>query len=177
MGVRFSNTRAICLKRWNGRGISAQPTRSISVGLRGNLAPNPHPDHEGIGIHVGALNPERKDTHQRGYLCRPEPARLTYAWLAGLTKALRRIGAEVTGKRILVGDIFDVGPEFAISKFKYEWHPEILGKGALFGGQFVSCEAILDVDDRLYVGYPKGIPAGTPFGAFLGRQTRRFYED
>ncbi|MEX1118283.1 MAG: hypothetical protein WEB60_05755 [Terrimicrobiaceae bacterium] len=141
------------------------------------LEANPNPDHEGIGRNVAALDPERKDTHQHGYLYRPNPPQFTYAWLAGLVAALKRIGAEVTGKRILVGDIFDIGPEFAKSKFKYEWHREILGKGALFGGQFVSCEAVLGADKRVYAGYPTGIPEGTPFGAFLGRQTRRFFED
>ena len=143
----------------------------------GELGANPNPDHEGIGMNVAALDPERQDTHQHGYLYRPNPSRLTYAWLAGLVTALKRIGGEVTGKRILVGDIFDIGPEFAKSKFKYEWHREILGKGALFGGQFVSCEAVLEADDRVYAGYPDGIPDGTPFGAFLGRQSRRFFED
>ncbi len=138
---------------------------------------NPDPDHEGIGRNVAALDPERKDTHQHGYLYRPNPAQFSYAWLAGLVAALKSIGKEVTGKRILVGDIFDIGPEFAKSKFKYEWHREILGKGALFGGQFVSCEAVLEADSRTYAGYPQGIPAGTPFGAFLGRQARRFFED
>ncbi len=144
---------------------------------QGQPAKNPDPDHEGIGRNVAALDPERKDTHQHGYLYRPNPAHFSYAWLAGLVRSLKRIGEEVTGKRILVGDIFDIGPEFAKSKFKYEWHREILGKGALFGGQFVSCEGILEADSRTYAGYPQGIPAGTPFGAFLGRQTRRFFED
>ncbi len=144
---------------------------------QGQRSSNPDPDHEGIGRNVAALDPERKDTHQRGYLYRPNPAQFSYAWLAGLVAALKSIGAEVTGKRILVGDIFDIGPEFAKSKFKYEWHREILGKGALFGGQFISCEAVLEADSRTYAGYPQGIPAGTPFGAFLGRQTRRFFED
>jgi len=32
------------------------------------LGANPDPDHEGIGRNVTALDPERKDTHQHGYL-------------------------------------------------------------------------------------------------------------
>jgi len=136
-----------------------------------------NPDHNGIGIAVGSRDPEQKGIHCRSYLYRPDPAVFTYSWLQGLVDDLKRIGGELLGKPIWVGNTFDIGPEFARSKFKYEWHREILSDGPVFKEQFISCEGVLHGDDRVYAAYPKGIPEGTTIGSFLGRQTRRLFDD
>lgn len=133
--------------------------------------------HTAINGHVMGRDPERRGVHVRSYLYRPEPAAFTFRWLKELVETLRRVGAEVTGKKILVGETFDIGPEFAVSRFKYEWHREICGGGALFGGKFIRCDRTLNGDDRMYSGFPEGIPQGTTVGTFIGRQTRHFFRD
>jgi len=133
--------------------------------------------HVAINGHVLGRDPERRGVHMRSYLYRPEPAKLTFRWLKELVATLKRIGAEVTGKRILVGETFDIGPEFAVSRFKYDWHREICGGGALFGGKFIRCDVTLEGDKRFYAGFPQGIPEGTTVGTFIGRQARHFFRD
>lgn len=135
-------------------------------------------DEGSIGSHSIDRDPQGLGLHRRSYLYREQPAAFTFAWLRDLVSDLKRIGREITGKTIYVGETFDIGPEFAVSRFKYTWHPEILAGGnALFEGEFISCEAVLRGDERNYAGFPKGIPDGTPFGTFLGRQSRIFFED
>ncbi|WP_309385856.1 hypothetical protein [Cerasicoccus frondis] len=135
------------------------------------------PDHAGIGGNVFAGDPERIGIHARAYLYRQNPAVFNFAWLRELVADIKRIGAAMTGKKILVGETFDIGPEFAKSRFKFEWHREILGDGPVFKDEFVSCEAILDGDQRAYAAYPNGIPDRTRFGTFLGKQANRFFVD
>jgi len=135
------------------------------------------PDHNAIGMDALVRDPERRGVHSRSYLYRPESAVFTYKWLAALTDTLRRVGTEVTGKKILVGTTFDIGPEFAVSRFKYEWHPEICGGGSLFGGKFIRCDARLMADERRYAAFEHGIPQDTSFGTFLGAQSRSFIAD
>lgn len=135
------------------------------------------PDHNAIGVDALARDSERRGVHSRSYLYRENPAVFTYDWLALLVETIRRVGAEITGKKILVGTTFDIGPEFAVSRFKYEWHPEICGGGSLFGGKFIRCDALLDADDRKYAAFGGGIPQDTSFGRFLGAQSRCFVSD
>ena len=135
------------------------------------------PGHSGYTGCIQGRDPERKGVHLRSYLYRNEPAKFTFRWLRDLIETLKRVGGEITGKQILVGETFDIGPEFAVSRFKYQWHPEICGGGGLFGGNFIRCDALLRGDDRAYAGFPKGIPDQTSFGIFLGRQTRHFFEE
>ncbi len=137
-------------------------------------------DENCTGVHAwdDAHDPDGIGLHRRSYLYRDSPAEFTFLWLRDLVMDLKRIGNEMLGKKILVGETFDIGPEFAVSRFKYTWHPEILAGGnSLFKGQFVSCEAVLHGDKREYAGFPEGIPDQTPFGIFLGRQARLFFED
>jgi len=133
--------------------------------------------HSAINGHFLDRDPEKRGVHLRSYLYRPEPACFTFHWLGDLVATLKRIGNEVLKKQIFVGETFDIGPEFAVSRFKYDWHREICGGGALFGGKFIRCDRRLHEDDRAYAGFPQGIPDGTSVGTFLGRQTRRFFED
>lgn len=135
------------------------------------------PDHAGIGINTGPYDPEGKGIHARAYSYRPEQAVFTYGWLRDLVADIKRIGAEMTGKPVFVGETFDIGPEFAVSRFKYDWHREILSDGPIFKEQFISCEAVLHGDDRCYAGYSNGIPEGTRIGAFLGRQLNCLFRD
>ena len=135
------------------------------------------PGHNAIGGNFPARDPERRGVHLRSYLYRPEPAQFTFHWLRGLVETLKRVGKEITGKTILVGETFDIGPEFAVSRFKYDWHPELCGGGALFGGKFIRCDETLHADQRHYAGFPDGIAEGTTVGKFIGRQTRRFFDD
>lgn len=133
-------------------------------------------DHAGIDGGNPAADPEGLGLHRRSYLYRPDPARFTYRWLRDTVAAIRRIGAEITGKRIQVGETFDIGPEFAVSRFKFDWHREILSTSLQFAGKFIVCDGVLHADSRKYAGYPQGIPEGTPIGRFLGRQSRCLFE-
>lgn len=135
------------------------------------------PDHNAIGVNGGDQDPERKGIHSRSYLYREHPAVFTYGWLRDLVADIKRIGNEITGRTVYVGETFDIGPEFAVSRFKYKWHREILGDGPLFKEQFISCEAVLHGDDRTYAAYPDGIPDGTRIGTFLGAQLSELFAD
>ncbi len=139
--------------------------------------PSENPDHAGIGINAAERDPEGRGLHSRAYLYRDEPARFNYRWLRDLVSDLKRIGEAITGRTILVGDAFDIGPEFALSRFKYDWHREILSDGPVFKEQFISCEGVLSADDRRYAGFPDGIPEGTSVGRFLGRQAHCLLRD
>lgn len=110
-----------------------------------------------------------------------DPARITYGDLQTIVAAFKRVAAERYGVRMEVGATFDAGPEFAYSDFKYKLHPEI--NRAELGGQYISLKAdytvvcswsSLKADDVRYAAYPDGIPEGTPFGQFLGRQCASF---
>lgn len=107
-----------------------------------------------------------------------QPPVFTHRILKNIVERIKSEGAKrYPEAKILVGLPFDIGPEFAKSDFKYHRHNEIctgLGEG---GRTFVNSTALLDADDYPYAGYPDGIPQGTPFGTFLGRQTKCYFED
>ena len=90
--------------------------------------------------------------------------------MKNILDTLKRVGKEMTGFDIKVGETFDPGPEFAYSAFKYERHPEI-AKGNIMGkNQWLHCAARLHAEKRAYAAYPDGIPEGTHIGEFLGKQ-------
>ncbi len=93
----------------------------------------------------------------------------SYTWLREVVGTLREIGTQITGKTIRIGTAYDGGPEFAVSDFKYKRHPESLAPN-----RFTYCNSRLHADQRRYAAYPDGIPEGTSFGEFLGRQFRCF---
>lgn len=110
-----------------------------------------------------------------------EPVRMTYGDLAGIVGSFKRVASERFGVTLEVGAAFDAGPEFAYSPFKYQDHPEI--NRADLGGKFIALKADYTVvctwstllgDTASYAAYPNGIPEGTPFGEFLGRQCARY---
>ncbi|WP_031530316.1 hypothetical protein [Dyadobacter crusticola] len=127
--------------------------------------------------HAVNSGPKELSIHERAYLYLPDPPKFTYGDLKFIVQTLKEEGKKVTGKPILVGETFDPGPEFAKSDFKYKKHPEILGGSAMGHNTMVSCYSVLNADSESYAEFPKGIPANTPFGTFLGRQSKRFLAD
>lgn len=113
--------------------------------------------------------------HPRYYM--ENPPEFTYGDFKRVIDVLRSLFREMYGKRLRIGATFDSGPEFAISDFKYTRHPEICRGFCLGGKTFVCCYTTLHADDRSYAGFPQGIPEGTTFGTFLGRQAQRYLTD
>ncbi|SFD30555.1 hypothetical protein [Spirosoma endophyticum] len=132
---------------------------------------NPNTEHE-----VGS-GPKELSLHERAYLYMENPPAFTYGDLKFIIQTLKETGKRITGKPIMIGATFDPGPEFAKSEFKYKKHPEILGGNAMGHKTMVSCYSTLNADTDAYAGFPKGIPANTPFGTFLGRQSQHFLTD
>ncbi|MBQ7387561.1 MAG: hypothetical protein IJW03_05305, partial [Clostridia bacterium] len=105
--------------------------------------------------------------------------KMTYRILKEIISVIKDEGARrFPEAQIRVGETFDIGPEFAISDFKYKRHREIcLGASAVDGCGFVDSTAALRADTRRYAAYPDGIPEGTQFGTFLGKQSSIFLKD
>ncbi len=113
---------------------------------------------------------EKNNLHIRPVLYNGERLVMTYSILRNIISALKKVGYEITGKNISVIETFDPGPEFANSDFKYRRHPEIC-KGNIMGKRmWLHCASTLHADSVRYAAYPKGIPEGTHFGTFLGKQ-------
>lgn len=118
------------------------------------------------------ISPHRK---KRYYI--KNPPLMTYRILKRIITTLKEEGKKVfPDAEICVGETFDIGPEFAVSDFKYNRHPEICRFGEFVGG-FVDSTALLNADSREYAAYPDGIPDKTPFGLFLGKQANVFLKD
>ncbi|MFD0961027.1 hypothetical protein [Paenibacillus chungangensis] len=109
------------------------------------------------------------------------PVDMTYADLKRIVASFKRIARERFDVQLEVGATFDAGPEFAYSDFKYKKHPEM--NRAELGGRFIALKADYTVvctwsklkqDTSSYAAYPSGIPEGTPFGEFLGKQCASF---
>lgn len=105
------------------------------------------------------------------------PPKLTYRILQTIVRTLKDEASRLTGKPVSVGTIFDPGPEFAESSFKYTRHKEISKGGIMGETKWVHCAAVLNGDTHSYAGFPKGIPDGTTLGTFLGRQAQHFMTD
>lgn len=103
---------------------------------------------------------------------------MTYGILKTIIRILKEEGRKLLPDTVIrVGETFDIGPEFAISDFKYQRHPEICTSARLDKLGFVDATAVLHGDDRPYAAYPNGIPEGTAFGTFLGKQSQVFLKD
>lgn len=109
------------------------------------------------------------------------PVDMTYGDLKRIVATFKKVASEQFGVRLEVGATFDAGPEFAYSDFKYKTHPEI--NRAELGGRYVALKADytvvctwskLKADSTSYAAYPGGIPEGTPFGEYLGKQCASF---
>ncbi len=122
--------------------------------------------------------PRETTLHKRRQRYRADAPIMTYAILKKIVSTLREEGRRAFPEaEVLVGETFDIGPEFAVSDFKYHRHPEICTGTKLDKCGFVDCTAELRGDDRPYAAYPQGIPDGTPFGTFFGHQSRIFLRD
>ncbi len=117
-----------------------------------------------------ADDPQSNSLHHYPIHYIENPPEMTYGDLKNIISVMKRVGKEMTGFDILVGETFDPGPEFAWSDFKYNRHPEIC-KGNIMGTKmWLHCASRLKADSRAYAAYPDGIPEGTHIGEFLGRQ-------
>lgn len=132
---------------------------------------NPH------GPPYTGSDPQRASIHHIPRLYLANPPEFTYGWLQRLVGRLKAIGMEIAGRPVRVGATFDPGPEFALSSFKYTRHPEICMGDTMGKASMVCCYATLKADSIHYAGFPQGIPEGTAFGTFLGRQSQRFLTD
>jgi hypothetical protein len=103
---------------------------------------------------------------------------MTYATLRDIIATFKQVGRTEFGLDVMVGATVDPGPEFVESDFKYVRHRELFrgGPEAPFGPTvgFICAYARLQAEDRAYAGFPDGVPEGTSFGTFLGRQFRSF---
>lgn len=123
-------------------------------------------------------NSEKIYLHAANYLYMENPPIMTYAILAKIINTIKSVGQELTGgKKITVGATFDPGPEFAKSSFKYERHNEICLGNDMGTATMVCCYGVLNGDTHKYAAYPDGIPDGTKFGTFLGKQAEIFLKD
>ena len=123
------------------------------------------------------LDPKGTGLHSRSYPYTEAPPRVTYGDLKRIVAALKKVGGEILGVPVSVGTTFDVGPEFAISDFKYRRHREICMGNDMGEKTMVCAYATLHGDSVSYAGFPEGIPEGLPFGTFLGRQSLHFLRD
>ena len=120
----------------------------------------------GVGLH----------DKKRKYI--ENPPTMTYEILRKIVQTFKEEGEKLyPDTRILVGETFDIGPEFAISDFKYNRHREISSGSVLDTFGFVDSTALLNADKRPYAAYPNGIPQDTPFATFLGKQVKAFFAD
>jgi hypothetical protein len=122
-------------------------------------------------------DPQGKGLHTTNYPYTESPPEITYGILKEIIRIIKEIGSRVLGKKISVGATFDPGPEFALSDFKYNRHREILIGESMGKKSMVCCFSRLHADSVPYAAWPAGIPEGTPFGTFFGRQAQRFLRD
>lgn len=122
--------------------------------------------------------PPETSLHERKRDYRENAPEMTYGILKNIVACLKEEGKRAfPGSVIRVGETFDIGPEFAISDFKYRRHREICSGSAIDTFGFVDATAELHADRFRYAAYPHGIPEGTPFGTFLGNQVKVFFRD
>lgn len=127
---------------------------------------------------LGENEPQDLSLHEKKRHYMPDAPVMTYGILKNIVTAIKEIGRQLYPESaITVGETFDIGPEFAISDFKYRRHTEITSGSKLDSFGFVDATALLHGDDRVYAAYRNGIPEGTPFATFLGKQSSIFLRD
>lgn len=116
--------------------------------------------------------------HEKNVVYLKELPVVTHRTIKHIVEAVKAEGHKrYPDTEITVGIPFDIGPEFARSKFKYERHPEICTGSGEGVNTFVNSYGLLAADTYHYAGFTDGIPEGTPFGTFLGRQTNIYLRD
>ena len=123
------------------------------------------------------VDPRSETMMTRGFLYIPEPPTFTLGTVKRIIASIKRIGKEMTGKRVVVGEMFDPGNEFVRSNFKLNTHPEASRSEYSEQGDMLCCYSRLNGDNIKYAAYPCGIPDGTPFGSFFGKQCAAFFSD
>lgn len=103
------------------------------------------------------------------------PIEITYGDIRRIIAIAKRCCRDVLGKPLRFVLPFDPGSEFCISPFRYERHPEILMTG--WGLHHIDAVSRLHADAVRYAAYSGGIPEGTPFGEFFGKQARAYLAD
>ncbi|MBQ2274857.1 MAG: hypothetical protein II334_05250 [Clostridia bacterium] len=122
-------------------------------------------------------NPET-NIHDCTHLYMENPPVMTYDILKRIVSILKEEGKKAfPNSKILVGETFDLGPEFARSDFKYRRHREVCSGAVLDKCGFLDCTEKLKGDNRPYAAYENGIPDGTPIATFLGKQAKIFLAD
>lgn len=127
-----------------------------------------------------ATDSDRPDlsTHLKKRVYMENPPIMTYRVLKKIISSIKAEGKRLfPDARITVGETFDIGPEFAVSDFKYKRHKEICTGSSLDECAMVDSTALLNADSYHYAAFPNGIPKDTPFGLFLGRQANVFLKD
>lgn len=129
--------------------------------------------------HHGNIDPTGLGLHTRNYLYMEKPPKMTYGILKEVVSTIKSVGKELFGdsKKILVGETVDVGPEFAISDFKYNRHNELCTGGAMGKRTMLCAYEKMHADNYPYASYPDGVPEGEPFGTFFGKQSQVFLTD
>ena len=124
---------------------------------------------------LSSADPNATSLSSRAHKYIDNPPVMTYAVLKNIISALKdEFYCRWSNKVINIGTTVDVGPEFAKSSFKYERHTEIVtGEG----GKFINAANKMNGDDYHYAAFPNGVPEGTPFGTFLGRQASVYMRD
>lgn len=167
----LKNRKIISIMLWTGDG-------SEILDFSGNMN-----DSFEWGRFIGTANrpyrtenePLETSLHLRKQDYIENPPVMTYQILKRIVSFLKEEGHKAfPDAEIRVGETFDIGPEFAISDFKYNRHREITSGEKLDSFGFVDSTARLNRDSRCYAAYPNGLEQGTPFGTFLGKQSEAF---
>ncbi len=110
------------------------------------------------------------------FLYRKNPPVIKYKDLKVIVATFKRLAKEMFNKKLTAGLTYCAGPEFVFDTWRFKLHPEIITNGPKSKYKrtmaFVDFTRKLHADTLKYAGYPEGLPEGTPFGEFLGRQTR-----
>ena len=120
-------------------------------------------------------NHESLDGHPRTFV--EHPNEYTYADLQRMVQVMKATAEKATGLKVRIGTMLDPGGEFVQTDWKSSRHPEILLEGDPEMGLNIDCTSSFHADSTPYAGFPNGIPEGTPWGTFLGRQTKLFMAD
>ena len=126
----------------------------------------------------GQDDPPWRSLHERRVLYCENPPVMTYRVLKRVVAAFKEEGVKAfPGVPVAVGAMFDLGPEFAESDFKYRRHTELCTGSRLDSFGMLDATASMHADARRYAAYPEGVPEGLPFGTFLGAQTACYLPD
>lgn len=122
--------------------------------------------------------PKETSPHQRKQFYIENPPKMTYRILKKIVQTFKEEGRKMfPNSQIRVGTTFDIGPEFAVSDFKYNRHKEVVNGTGCDKLGFVDATALLKADNFQYAAYPDGVPDNTPMGTFMGKQANMFLKD